>query len=421
MHINTYLIIILTALLGRWLLETAADLLNMRNVRETIPEEFTGVYDADKYRRSQQYLRDHTRFGLMEDGLMTALGIAFILLGGFALANRLACSAGWTMIPTGLLFAAILMVLAKLVGLPFSIYETFVIEERYGFNKTTPRTFATDILKGLLLTLLIGGPVFAAILWFFDRTGTPGWLYAWGAVTLFQILLVFAAPYIIMPLFNKFTPLEEGELKTAIETYARAQSFKMKGVFKMDGSRRSAKSNAFFTGFGRSRRIVLLDTLIARHTVPELLAVVAHEMGHYKKKHIPNAILRSVATTGITFFLLSLFLGNTELADAFGLEGMPPLYASLVFFGYLYSPLAMALAIVESAVSRRHEYEADRFVLETTGEKDAMIQALKKLSVDNLANLTPHPLKVFIEYSHPPILERIAALRAATAPQQQEP
>jgi len=420
MSINPYLIIILVALLGRWLLETVANLLNMHNVRETIPEEFTGVYDAEKYQRSQQYLRDHTRFGLMEDGLMTALGIAFILLGGFALANRLACSARWPMIPTGLIFGAILMVLAKLAGLPFSIYETFVIEERYGFNKTTPRTFATDILKGLLLTLIIGGPVFAAILWFFDRTGTLGWLYTWGAVTLFQIVLVFATPYIIMPLFNKFTPLEDGALKTAIETYARAQSFKMKGVFKMDGSRRSAKSNAFFTGFGRSRRIVLLDTLIARHTVPELLAVVAHEMGHYKKKHIPNAIIRSVITTGITFFLLSLFLGNTRLASAFRMEGTPPLYASLIFFGYLYTPLSMVLAIVESAISRRHEYEADRFVLETTDEKDAMIQALKKLSVDNLSNLTPHPLKVFIEYSHPPILERIAALRTAIAPQRQE-
>jgi STE24 endopeptidase len=399
---NVYLIIILAILVADWL--------NVRNLKEELPSEFGGWYDAEKYKTSQRYLRETTRFGISVDTFHTALYLVLILAGVFNLVDVFARRFGFGPIPTGLIFAATIGIASSLINLPFSIYSTFVIEEKYGFNKTTPRTFVMDIVKSLFLGVVIGAPIFAAILWFFEKTGALAWVYCWIAVTVFQVLLMFIAPYVIMPLFNKFIPLEDGELKTAVEGYVKSQNFKMKGLFKMDGSKRSAKSNAFFTGFGRSRRIVLFDTLIAKHTVPELVSIVAHEMGHYKKKHIPSAIARAIATTGLTFFLMSLFIGNRGLFDAFKM-GHVSIYAGLFFFGFLYTPIAAVLGIVENAISRKHEYEADRYAVETAGNSDAMITGLKKLTVDNLFNLTPHPFKVLLSYSHPPILARIRAIK----------
>ncbi|MBN1511251.1 MAG: M48 family metallopeptidase [Phycisphaerae bacterium] len=407
---NVYLLIVLAALVGRYLLDLVADGLNLRHVDETLPPEFEGWYDAGKYRTSQRYLFDHTRFAVVHDSVVTAVSLVMVLAGGFNLADRLARAPGWPMIPTGLLFAGILGLGLKFINLPFSVYETFGIEERYGFNKTTPRTFVLDVLKSLLLAAVIGGPLLALVLWFFSAAGAAAWLYCWIAVVVVQVFLVFIAPVVLMPLFNTFTPLEPGPLRTAIEDYAHRQNFHIRGVYSMDGSRRSSRSNAFFTGVGRSRRIVLFDTLIERHTISELVAIVAHEMGHYRQHHIRRAIIRGAVVTGITFFLLSRFIGNRALFDAFGMQHVS-LYAGLVFFGFLYAPIALLLSIAEHAVSRRHEYAADRFAADTTGDTDALITALKKLSTDNLANLTPHPFKVFLAYSHPPVLQRIRALR----------
>lgn len=407
---NPYLFVIVAALLGRYLLNLLADRLNCRGLSETLPEEFQGYYSAEKYAQSQRYLREKTRFGNVEDTVATAALLAFILPGGFALVDRAARSLEYGPIVTGLMFTGILMLGLQLLALPFSVYETFVIEEKYGFNRTTPRTFALDALKALLLTVVLGAPVLAGALWFFGRYPELGWLYCWIGLCLVQLVLIVAAPYVILPLFNKFTPLEQGELRGAIETYVREQGFKMRGVFKMDGSKRSAKTNAFFTGFGRSRRIVLFDTLIARHSVAELLAVVAHEMGHHKKGHIPQALARSFARTGLLFFLLSLFIGNERLFHAFRVEQVS-VHAGLVFFGLLYTPIALVIGVIENAISRRHEYQADAFAAESTGRPRAMIEALKKLTVDNLSNLTPHRLKVVLDYSHPPVLQRIAAIR----------
>jgi STE24 endopeptidase len=265
-------------------------------------------------------------------------------------------------------------------------------------------------VKGLLIGAVIGGVVFAVVIWFFLSFGQLAWLYSWLAVTVLTLLITFVAPVVIMPLFNKFVPLQEGELKTAIEDYARAERFKMKGLFTMDGSKRSTKSNAFFTGLGRFRRIVLFDTLIARHSVDELVTVLAHEMGHYRKKHILKSILLSIATTGVMFFILSLFINNQGLFAAFKMEKLS-VYASLVFFGFLYTPVSMLISIFGNSLSRKYEYQADAYAVTTYKKPDAMITALKKLSVDNLSNLTPHPLKVFLEYTHPPVLERIKAIR----------
>lgn len=407
---NTYLILILVILIGRYLLQSVTDILNTRHAAEKLPGEFESWYDADKYRKSQQYLKDTTRFGLVQDTIMTGITIAFILLGGFVWLNQIAQSTSTHPVWAGLTFTGLLILLSKLVHLPFDLYDTFVLEDRYGFNRTTPKTFILDQIKTIALTVIIGGPIYALVLWFFQSFEQYAWLFAWVAVVLFQFILMFLAPVVIMPLFNKFTPLEDGELKESIEGYAQKQKFKMKGIFTMDGSKRSAKSNAFFTGFGASKRIALFDTLIENHTVAELTAVVAHEMGHYKKKHILQAIIRSIITSGIMFYLLSLFLKSESLYAAFGLSSTP-VYAGLVFFGFLYTPLSMVLSLIENIISRKHEFEADGYAVETYGHADAMIDALKKLSVDNLSNLTPHPFKVFMEYSHPPVLQRIAAIR----------
>ncbi|MBW1779714.1 MAG: M48 family metallopeptidase [Deltaproteobacteria bacterium] len=407
---NLFLIVILAILIGDYLLNLIVDAQNIRHLNTELPEEFAGYYDREKYKKSQEYLKETTRFGFITDSVTTPLIIAFILVGGFNYIDQFARSFELPSIPTGLIFAATLMFASQIVSIPFSIYSTFVIEEKYGFNKTTPKTFVLDILKTWILAAGIGGLLFSGVLWFFDKAGPLAWAYCWIAVTLFQVLLMFVAPVVIMPIFNKFTPLVQGPLRTAIEAYAKNQGFKMKGVFTMDGSRRSTKSNAFFTGFGRFRRIVLFDTLIEKHTQDELLSVLAHEMGHYKKKHILKSIVMSILTTGLMFYILSLFINNRELFTAFRMDHVS-IYASLFFFGFLYTPIEMILSVFGNMLSRKHEYEADGFAVATYQNPGSMISALKKLSVHNLSNLTPHPLKVFLSYSHPPVLDRIKAIR----------
>ncbi len=413
---NIYLIIVLCLIGFDFVFDAIKEWLNLRHAGAEIPDEFRDVCDADRYARSQAYLRDTTRFGLLKGALMTPASIAFILLGGFGWIDHIVRSAGLSMIPTGLLFAAILTVIGLLVNLPFSVYSTFVIEERYGFNKTTPRTFVLDLLKSLLLSAIIGVPLFAGLLWFFAGFAGWAWLISWGVVTVCQFGLTFIAPVLILPLFNRFTPLEEGALRTEIEQLARSQDFKVQGIFMIDGSRRSAKANAYFTGLGRTKRIALFDTLIEKHTVPELLAVLAHEVGHCKLRHIVTSIVVSVLSNGLMFYILSLFIAQPGLYRAFGVDPAPigaamPIYAGFVFFGFLYAPIDMILSLFCVIMSRRHEYQADAFVRQAGLNPEALISALKKLTVDSLGNLTPHPMKVFFDYSHPPVLKRIRALR----------
>jgi len=407
---NGYAVFIILIICGKYILDYVVDTLNMRHAATVLPAEFQDCYDAERYKRSQEYLRENTRFRIFEDTLGTALILAVILAGGFNLVDRVARGFGFGPVLTGLIFVAIIMFAGQLVAIPFSVYHTFVIEAKYGFNKTTLKTFIADLIKGWLLAAVIGGTVFSGVVWFFLTVGKGGWIYCWIAVTLFELFLLFIAPVVIMPLFNKFVPLKDGDLKTAIEAYAAQQNFSLQGIFTMDGSRRSTKSNAFFTGFGRFRRIALFDTLIAKHSVDELVAVLAHEIGHYKKKHILKSIAVSIATTGLMFFVLSFFLDNPGLFAAFRMEQLS-IYAGLVFFGFLYAPINEIFSIIGNVISRRHEYEADAFAVTTFGKPEAFIAALKKLSVDNLSNLTPHPLKVFLDYSHPPVLQRIAAIR----------
>ena len=406
---NGYLIFILALLVFNWLLSLIVETLNVRHVSPEIPDEFKEVYDAEKYAGSQNYLKDNTRFDQVHSAIMLPLTIAFILLGGFRWVNDVAQTASEHMILQGLVFGGILMLISQLAGLPFSIYSTFVIEERYGFNKTTPKTFVLDQLKGILLAVLLGAPIFALVLWIFSAV-PHAWLWAWAALSIIQLFIMFIAPVVILPLFNKFTPLEEGTLRSAIEAFAHKQNYTISGIFKIDGSKRSTKANAYFTGFGKTKRIALYDTLIEKQSPEELVGVLAHEIGHCKKGHIKQTIVISMASSLLMFFILSLFISKEGLYTAFGIEGTP-LYAGLIFFGFLYAPISMILGLLGTILSRKNEFEADAFAAETTGRPGDLISALKKLSVDSLSNLTPHPLKVFLEYSHPPVLQRIKALR----------
>lgn len=407
---NIYLVIILVILIGEYILGLIVESLNIGYASPVLPEEFEGFYDAKEYRKAQNYLRESTNFQLIKDGISTFAIVVFILAGGFNFVDRLARSFGLGIILTGLIFAGILLLASQILSIPFSAYHTFAIEEKYGFNRTSVKTFILDIVKSWILGVIIGGIIFAAVIWFFDKMERWAWAYCWICVTLFQLFLMFIAPTAIMPLFNKFVPLEDSELKKAIEEYANSQNFKMKGIFKMDASRRSAKSNAFFTGFGKYRRIALFDTLIEKHTADELVSVLAHEIGHYKKRHIIKGTLLSIINAGLMFFILSFFINNKGLFSAFKMDEVS-IYASLVFFGFLYIPISFLLSIFANTLSRKYEYDADSFAVRTYKEPQAMILALKKLTVDNLMNLTPHPLKVFLQYSHAPVLKRIEAIR----------
>jgi len=409
--VNIYAIIILVTIAIDFILDTTSNYLNLKSLSKKLPDEFEGVYDEETYAKSQEYTKVRTKFGFLTGGFDLALVLGFWFSGGFNWLDEIVRAWGFGELVTGLIYIGILTFSKTIITLPFSIYSTFVIEERFGFNKTTPKTFVMDMVKGLGLGLLIGTPLLAGILWFFMYAGDLAWLYAWGAVTAFTLIMQYVAPTWIMPLFNKFTPLEEGELRTSIENYTDKVDFPLQGLFVIDGSKRSSKSNAFFTGFGKNKRVALYDTLIENHTIQELVAVLAHEIGHYKKKHIIKGMITSIAQTGVMFFLLSVFLQAEGLFDAFYMDEMS-VYVGLIFFGMLYAPIDMILSIFMQMISRKHEFEADAYAADTTGEPEDMISTLKKLSKDNLSNLTPHSFYVFLNYSHPPVLERIRAIRS---------
>jgi STE24 endopeptidase len=404
-----YLLIVLAILVAEYLLGVLLDVFNVLHAGQELPVEFHGWYDGERYALSQQYLSDNTRFSVVVETVATPLMLAFVLLGGFNLVDHYARSFGHGEVVTGVIFAFLILLGARVLSLPASLYRTFVIETRYGFNRTTLWTFFGDLVKAGLLAVVLGGPLLAGVLWFFATAGAMAWVYAWLLVVVVQVVVIFVAPVWIMPLFNTFEPLPEGDLRSAIEGYCKAQGFALEGIYTMDGSKRSTKSNAAFTGLGRFRRILLFDTLVANHSTDELLAILAHEMGHYRLRHVPMGIAFSLASSGLMFYLLSLFMGNEGLFAAFGMDRIS-VYGSLVFFGFLFTPVDGALGVITSALSRRHEYAADRFAVETTGKAEAMVDALKRLSVDNLSNLTPHPWLVALQYSHPPVLQRIRAI-----------
>ncbi|MEM8677846.1 MAG: M48 family metallopeptidase [Planctomycetota bacterium] len=408
---NGYFWFVMLTVVGFFLLDLFANWLNVHALKERVPDEFTDVFDAEKYAKSQAYTRATTRFGMLESALSLLIFVVFWCVGGFGWMDHLV--RGWVSseILRGLIYVGLLFVAGQLINLPFQLYDTFVIEERFGFNKTTLQTFILDHVKSLVLSVLIGAPLMAVIFYLFERFDTSAWLYGWIAVASFSVLLSYLAPPLILPLFYKLTPLGEGELKTAIQAMSQKCAFPLQEVYEIDGSTRSTKSNAFFTGFGKNKRIALYDTLIKNHSVGELVAVLAHEIGHFRRRHIIKNLVLGIIQMGIMFFLIGLFLNNRGLFDAFGVQELS-VYASLVLFFMLYEPISKLLSVGMMMLSRRHEFEADAYAAEVTGAPDDLVKGLKKLAEHNLSNLTPHPFFVFVNYSHPPLMDRIAALRS---------
>jgi STE24 endopeptidase len=392
----------------QFIVDTALDYLNYRKYGAPVPHEVSDVFDEEQYRKSQLYQKTNFRFGLLTSGISFVVTIAFLLLGGFAWLNELAASVSTSPIPKALLFFGILGLGSDLLGTPFSYYHTFVIEERFGFNKSTPSIFWTDKVKGWLLAGILGTVLLSAILYFYDWAGADFWWYAWILISAFTVIINLFYSRIIVPLFNKQQPLEDGALRQAIESYAKQVNFGLTQIFVIDGSRRSSKANAYFSGFGNQRRVTLYDTLIKDLDTEEVVAVLAHEVGHYKRNHILINLFSSLILTGFTLFLLGIFVNHPELSLALGVQE-PEFHIALLSFGLLYSPISEITGLVMHYLSRRFEYQADNYARQTySGEP--LVTALKKLSRNHLSNLTPHPAYVFMHYSHPPLKDRIRNL-----------
>jgi STE24 endopeptidase len=387
-----------------------ADLLNIKNISNNIPSEFEGYFDKKKYIKSQEYLKTKTKFYMILSSFFLIVQVIFIVSHGFNYVNTVSLSLGFGPILTGIIFIGILFFFVEILKVPFSIYYVFIIEEKFGFNRLNVKNFVLDLLKSWAVSITIGVIIFATALWTLINVSKYACFFVFVFIVVLNFFITLVAPVVIMPLFNKYTPLEDGKLKKSIEEYAKREKFKMKGVFRIDGSKRSTKSNAFLVGFGMFRRIVLFDTLIQKHSVNELTSILAHEMGHFKLGHIIKHMAFSLISTGIMLFAFSLFMNKTWLYTAFCMH-LQPIHAGIIFFRVLYTPVFLLTGIISNYFSRKYEHQADAYSIRTYKNPEAMINALKKLSVDNLSNLHPHKLKIFLEYSHPPILKRIRAIK----------
>ena len=407
---QTYYFIIIGALIVEYLLSTISSVLNMNSITSSIPDGFQEFYDDKKYSKSQEYLKDKTKLGLYSSTFSLILTLIVIHFGLFGFLDEFVRSNSTHYIISGLLFFGILFLINDILNIPFSLYSTFVVEEKYGFNKTSIHTFIADKCKGYGLTIVFGSAIMVPVFYFFNTFQDNGWWIAWALITAFMIAVQPLFVHVIAPMFNKFTPLEEGELKTAIEEFANKVSFPIGRIDVMDGSKRSAHSNAYFSGFGKSRRIALFDTLLDKHSTEEIVSVVAHEIGHYKKKHVITGTVLGVIETGIMLFIFNLFMNDSDLFAVFSVDTVS-IYCGLVFFSMLYSPISLVTSVFTTAMSRKNEFEADAYALETTQKPEPLISMLKGLSASNLSHLTPHPLMVFLSYSHPPVVDRIAAVQ----------
>ncbi|MFH0758715.1 MAG: M48 family metallopeptidase [Bacteroidota bacterium] len=406
---NTIFVVIIGVLFFGYVLDQILDLLNLKHTAPALPDELKGIFDEEEYRQSQLYKRDNTRFSFVTSTLSLVVMAAVFFLGGFGWLDRWISGFISNYILLVLVFFGILGFASDILTTPFALYGTFVIEERYGFNRTTAKTFILDKLKGWLLGLIIGGGLLALVTWIYLITGTWFWLVVLGVVTLFSIFMTMFYSNLIVPLFNKQIPLEEGSLRSRIEEFAISVDFRLDNIYVMDGSKRSSKANAYFTGLGPKKRIVLFDTLINDLEEEEIVAVLAHEVGHNKKRHTTSGLILSVVQTAFTLYLFSLFVGEDSFAVALG-GSEASFHLGLIAFGVLYSPISMLLGIGTNMVSRRNEYQADRYARDHCNAEN-LISSLKKLSKSTLSNLTPHPAYVFFHYSHPTLLQRIRAMR----------
>lgn len=401
--------IIIGILVLDFLFEKYLGYLNTTMMSDVIPDEVKGIYDEEKYKKQQAYQRENQRFGLLSSSFSMVLTLCMFLFYGFALIDGWAWSLTGNTILAAFIFFGVIMFASDILSIPFDIYDTFKIEEKYGFNKTTPKTFVLDKIKGWLISALIGGGLLALVIFIYQKTGNLFWIYAWVVISAFSIFMAMFYSNLIVPLFNKQTPLEEGELRDAISAFSQKVGFKLDNIFVIDGSKRSTKANAYFTGLGAKKRIVLYDTLINDLSTEELVAVLAHEIGHNKKKHVVQGLLIGLVQTAIVLFIFGLLINNPHLSRALGVVE-PNFHIGMVAFGVLYSPISFFTGIFMNMLSRKNEYQADRFAAENY-KPEALAGALKKLSINNLSNLTPHKTYVFFHYSHPTLLQRLAFLK----------
>jgi STE24 endopeptidase len=406
---ETLFYIIVAVILIDFIIDKILDALNAKHFNDPIPSELKDVYDEKEYLRSQNYKKERYKFGIITSTFSLLLMLAFLFFDGFAWVDSFAKTISDNAIFVGLIFFGLIFFASDLLTLPFSWYSTFVIEEKYGFNKTTPKTFFLDKLKSWGLMIIIGGGILALLIWFYQMAGDNFWWYAWILITAFTIFVNMFYAKLIVPLFNKQSPLPEGSLRNKIEDYAKKVGFKLDNIFVIDGSKRSTKANAYFSGFGKEKRITLYDTLVKDLEDEEIVSVLAHEVGHYKKKHVIFNLIAAVITTGFTLWLLSLFIGSPVLSQALGVS-QPSFHIGLIAFGILYSPISEITGLVMNYLSRKFEYQADNYAKNTYGE-EGLISGLKKLSRTSLSNLTPHPAYVFMHYSHPTLLQRYRNLR----------
>ncbi|WP_378187174.1 M48 family metallopeptidase [Aquimarina sp. W85] len=401
--------VIITIILVVFLVDTFLDYLNAKQYSNPIPKELDDIYEKDEHQKSINYKRANYQFKTVSSIVSLILLLIFLYFNGFAYLDHHLRTISNNPIVLGLLFIGSLLIVSDLLALPFDYYRTFVIEERFGFNTTTKKTFFMDKLKGLLLLIFVGGGLLSLIIWFYQLTKENFWIYAWLLISFFTILMNMFYAKLFVPLFNDQTPLEAGTLRDELQKYATNVGFKLKDIYVIDGSKRSTKANAYFSGLGSEKRITLYDTLIKDLDTEEVVAVLAHEVGHYKKGHIVINLALSILLTCFTFWLLAYFIDNPVLAQAFGVSN-PSFHIGLIAFGILFSPISEITGLLMNIVSRKFEYQADNFAKKTYA-RNFLISSLKKLSKNNLSNLTPHPATVFVHYSHPTLLQRIKNLR----------
>jgi len=411
MNPNTLFYILIAFIIIDFVVDKIIDHLNAKHFDDKVPEELADVYDEKEYLKSQAYKKENYKFSIYISTFSIVVTLAFFLFKGFAWVDQIARNITDNEIFVTLIFFGIIMLANDFISTPFSYYQTFVIEEKYGFNKSSKKLFFTDKIKGWLLTILIGGGILALIAWFYQKTGDQFWIYTWVFIAVFSIFMTLFYSSLIVPLFNKQTPLENGELRSKIEDFAKKVGFKLDNIFVIDGSKRSTKANAYFSGFGPKKRIVLYDTLINDLETNEIIGVLAHEVGHYKKKHVFVNMLLSILLTGLTLYILSLLIGNSILSQALSVE-KPSFHIGLIAFGVLYSPISEITGIIMNYISRKFEYQADDFAKENY-DADSLISSLKKLSKNSLSNLTPHKANVFVHYSHPTLLQRVLNLKSS--------
>ena len=410
MEVQPLFYIIIGILTFEFLLERSLSYLNYTWYSKPVPSEVDDVYDTAEYERSQEYKKTNFRFGMISATVSFVATMLFLFMDGFAILDSWARSIADHDILVAIVFFGIIAAAGEIISLPFSYFGTFVIEERFGFNKTTKKIFVIDKLKGWLLTALLGGGLLAVIILCYQWTGTNFWLYVWILVFAVSLLMNMFYARLFVPLFNKQVPLQEGDLKHKISDYAATVGFQLDKIFVIDGSKRSTKANAYFSGFGSEKRVTLYDTLIDKLSQEEIVAVLAHEVGHYKKKHIIYNLIASTVTTGFTLWLFSLFVDSDLLAQALGVQ-TASFHIGLVAFGLLYAPISRITGLIMSSLSRKFEYQADHYAQDTY-KAEPLINALKKLSSSSLSNLTPHPAYVFFHYSHPSLQQRIVAMKA---------